>query len=97
VLRRVDECSTSPSLALTRFGSGSATRFDASVGKPLAFVEDRQDGSARVDADNDGMADAWESAHGLDPSNGNDHSTVLAGGYTAIESYINELADQLVP
>ncbi len=53
--------------------------------------------TAPVDADNDGMADAWESTHGLNPANGNDPSTVLASGYTAIESYINELADQLVP
>lgn len=50
-----------------------------------------------LDADDDGMADAWETAHGLDPADGNDHATVLANGYTAIESYINELADQLLP
>jgi len=50
-----------------------------------------------VDADDDGMADAWETAHGLSPSNGDDHATVLASGYTAIETYINALADQLVP
>ena len=54
-------------------------------------------GTAPVDADNDGMADAWESAHGLNPTNGNDHSTVMPSGYTAIEEYINELADLLVP
>lgn len=49
------------------------------------------------DADDDGMADAWELAHGLSPNDGTDHAAVLASGYTAIESYINELADQLVP
>ena len=53
--------------------------------------------TAPVDADDDGMADTWETARGLDPSNGSDHATVLSSGYTAIETYINELADQLVP
>ncbi len=52
-------------------------------------------GSAPVDADNDGMADAWESAHGLSPYV-DDHNTVMPSGYTAIEDYINELADLLV-
>ena len=52
--------------------------------------------SAPVDSDNDGMADEWEVAHQLNPAVA-DHNTVLASGYTAIEEYINELADQLVP
>lgn len=49
-----------------------------------------------TDADRDGIADAWEAAHGLDPTNPDDHTTVLASGYTAIETYVNELADALV-
>jgi pectate lyase len=51
-------------------------------------------GTPPADADGDGMADAWESAHGLDPGNGDDHSTVRPSGYTAIEEYVNELSDQ---
>lgn len=50
-----------------------------------------------TDADSDGMADDWETANGLDPTDGNDHSTITATGYTAIEDYINELADLLLP
>jgi len=50
-----------------------------------------------TDDDDDGMADDWETAQGLDPTDGTDHDTVMGNGYTAIESYINELADQLVP
>ncbi|MFH1761075.1 MAG: FlgD immunoglobulin-like domain containing protein [bacterium] len=50
-----------------------------------------------LDSDNDGMPNAWETAHGLNPSvndcNGTDLST---GGYTNIEVYINALADSLV-
>ncbi len=53
-------------------------------------------GVAPADADRDGMADAWESAHGLDPTRPGDHATVTASGYTAIEDYINELAEALV-
>lgn len=53
-------------------------------------------GTPPVDVDVDGMADAWELAHGLDPSDGADHATVMASGYTAIEEYVNELASQLV-
>lgn len=53
-------------------------------------------GSAPDDDDDDGMADEWETAHGLDPADGDDHATVMASGYTAIEEYINGLADALV-
>ena len=49
-----------------------------------------------TDADADGMADEWENEHGLDPSDGSDHTTVLPSGYTAIEEYINELAEELL-
>jgi hypothetical protein len=50
-----------------------------------------------TDDDDDGMADDWETANGLDPSDGSDHDTVMGNGYTAIENYINELAEALVP
>jgi pectate lyase len=49
-----------------------------------------------ADDDLDGMADAWELEHGLDPSDGDDHVAVMSSGYTAIEEYVNELSDQLV-
>ena len=46
------------------------------------------------DSDHDGMPDAWETLHGLNPSdpedrNGTDLSSV---GYTNLEMYLNELA-----
>ncbi len=47
------------------------------------------------DADTDGMADTWELENGLDPSNGTDHAVVMSSGYTAIEEYINGLAEQV--
>jgi pectate lyase len=48
-----------------------------------------------VDTDNDGMPDPWESSHGLSTTL-DDHNSVMASGYTAIETYLNELADQLI-
>ena len=51
---------------------------------------------APTDGDEDGMPDTWEQTHGLIPDNGSDHSTIMPSGYTAIEVYINELADLLV-
>jgi pectate lyase len=49
-----------------------------------------------VDLDRDGMSDAWESTHGLDPDDGSDHAAVMASGYTAIEEYANMLAAELI-
>ncbi len=54
-------------------------------------------GSPELDSDTDGMPDTWEQAHGLDSANGKDHNTLMPSGYTAIEQYINERADQLAP
>jgi pectate lyase len=52
---------------------------------------------APADADNDGIADDWEAMHGLDAGNPADNIRPLASGYTAIEEYINELADRAAP
>jgi hypothetical protein len=42
------------------------------------------------DRDSDGMPDAWERSHGLDPSSPADaHSDADRDGYTAIEEYLN--------
>ena len=48
------------------------------------------------DSDRDGMPDAWEIAHGLNPNDSTDVKTSMNGGYDAIEVYINELADTLI-
>ncbi|MBL9198921.1 MAG: hypothetical protein JNL39_00385 [Opitutaceae bacterium] len=49
-------------------------------------------GPLPADADNDGMADAWEIARGLDPKNPADANVKAPSGYTWIEEYLNGLA-----
>ena len=44
------------------------------------------------DTDNDGMPNAWESSHGLNPNNPSDRNTIASNGYTNLENYLNELA-----
>jgi large repetitive protein len=50
-----------------------------------------------VDSDHDGIPDAWELAHGLDPHNARDGAALAANGYTNVEHYLNELAGDTVP
>jgi hypothetical protein len=49
-------------------------------------------GEAPVDADHDGMPDAWEAGHGLDPNDPADGARDSGNGYTHLEKYLNELA-----
>lgn len=44
-----------------------------------------------VDRDHDGMPDAWERKHGLDPAKDDSASDRDGNGYTAIEDYLNGL------
>jgi autotransporter-associated beta strand protein len=44
-----------------------------------------------TDSDNDGIADNWELAHGLSPTNPSDWKGLSAAGYTQLEEYVNEL------
>lgn len=47
---------------------------------------------APADNDHDGMADDWELAHGLDPTNRDDRNGDLNGdGHTNLEEYLNSL------
>lgn len=57
---------------------------------------------APLDSDNDGMPNAWEIAHGLNPSVQDHNGTQLSlpqtgvAGYSNLEVYLNQLADQLI-
>jgi len=72
---------------------------------PGGLMEGLAPAAPPKDTDDDGMPDAWEKAHGLNPGDPADANTVVLPGaskddrhkgYTHIESYINELADRLV-
>ncbi|MGD0677804.1 MAG: pectate lyase [Polyangiaceae bacterium] len=53
-------------------------------------------GTAPVDTDMDGIPDAWETSHGLNPQSAADAiEQTLCPGYTNLEVYINQLADSL--
>lgn len=48
--------------------------------------------SSLPDTDGDGIPDAWETSHGLDPKNAKDGNQVSKqGGYTNLENYLNDL------
>jgi hypothetical protein len=49
-------------------------------------------GTPPPDADRDGMPDAWEIAHGLDPFSDDSAADRDGDGYTNIEEYVNSLA-----
>ena len=49
-------------------------------------------GTPPVDTDHDGMPDAWEVAHGLDPSVASNNGDYDADGFTNLEEYLNEQA-----
>lgn len=63
---------------------------------PSNLMQGLTPGTAPADTDHDGMPDTWETAHGLN-KNADDHNTVMPSGYTAIEDYINEVAQSLIP
>ncbi|MBN1128511.1 MAG: hypothetical protein JXA71_05970 [Chitinispirillaceae bacterium] len=54
---------------------------------------------ANFDTDRDGMPDAWETSHSLNPSNAADRNgiTLSKDGYTNLEVYLNELAGDSLP
>jgi pectate lyase len=69
------------------------------------FLDGLVPGKARVDTDNDGMPDEWEKTHGLNPNDPSDAARIVPAGqstadrhrgYTYVEFYLNEMADQLV-
>lgn len=52
----------------------------------------KYEGTPYADADQDGLPDAWETAHGLNPKDAADATADLNGdGYTNIEDFINGL------
>ena len=61
-------------------------------GYPVTTSEERDES---FDKDCDGIADAWEKAHGLNPNDYEDNKKLAAdgSGYTNLEVYLNSLVD----
>jgi hypothetical protein len=74
-------------LALIQAGEGHIIDSQTEVGgwPPLKQAAPPQD------TDRDGMPDAWETQHGLDPNDGSDHAGDLDDdGYTNLEEFLND-------
>jgi hypothetical protein len=52
---------------------------------------------APPDTDRDGIPDAWENAHGLDPFDARDGAAATRSGYTNLEQYLNGLTGDTGP
>jgi hypothetical protein len=51
-------------------------------------------GAAPGDGDHDGIPDAWETGHGLDPGDAADGAKKSTGGYSNLELYLNSIRPQ---
>ena len=74
-----------------RAGTGRWGRRD-----PGVLNEGLPVGTRRLDSDNDGMPDDWEEANGFNPADSTDHRAEQPSGYTAIETYCHQLAEELL-
>lgn len=52
--------------------------------------------AADFDSDLDGIPDAWESAHGLNPNDASDSASLNEEGYAWVEVYFNELVKDVI-
>ena len=95
------DCVGRRTIAEVREGKGSWGRHEPTKG----LMDGLTPGKAPLDSDGDGMPDAWEWAHGLNPDDDADAwKLVPAGaspadrhrGYSHVEFYVNELADKLI-
>ena len=58
---------------------------------------ERKGKPAPLDSDGDGMSDAWEVAHGLNPRDPGDANAIdPATGYTQLERYLNGLVVHII-
>ena len=68
---------------------------------PSGIIDSQQDvggwhdlksAAAPADSDHDGMPDAWEREHGLDPANPADRHGLGSNGYSKLENYLSSIA-----
>jgi hypothetical protein len=75
-----------------RQGTGSWGRHAPPHPEDDWFLEGLVRRTPARDSDGDGMPDAWEQAHGLNPRQPGDQLHRMRSGYPAIEEYLNERA-----
>jgi len=89
----------------TRTGTatGSSPGGSATYGLHQGIIDTQDDvggwptyatGPAPTDTDQDGLPDAWETAHKLNPRDAADRNMLAASGYTQLEEYLNSLASK---
>jgi hypothetical protein len=83
--------------------TGTATyqgTYTLGVSQPSGIIDSQNDvggwpvlnsAPAPADTDGDGMPDAWETSHGLNPNNAADGNNVGSDGYTMLEVYLNSI------
>ncbi len=97
---------TNRTIAEVRDGTGQWGRNAPLEPTDEWFMDGLTPDTLPTDTDDDGMPDTWELAHSLNPANPDDADYIVPigasendrhRGYTYIEFYINELADNLLP
>lgn len=75
---------------------GSKTKLPGIIDsqRDVGGYPDLKGGEAPPDADHDGMPNAWETAHQLDPANPADGNALGADGYTNLEIYLNSIVEK---
>jgi hypothetical protein len=66
---------------------GQIVRSEKEVGGQLEV----KGGESPIDSDHDGMPDAWEKKHGLNPNDPSDGAKIGKSGYTNLEEYLNSI------
>lgn len=85
----VDQRLIAEVLSLGKTGQIITNENDAPIFGPGKIAS----GKVLPDADQDGMPDAWETAHELNPHDASDRNQLAASGYTQLEEYLNWLAE----
>ncbi|PTN09235.1 pectate lyase [Mangrovibacterium marinum] len=88
---------------IVRETANGTTSYSGSIENIAGIIDSQQDvggwpelntGQAPTDSDQDGIPDAWELKHKLDPNNAADSQQKTKSGYTMLELYINQVCNQ---
>jgi pectate lyase len=66
------------------------------VHAPSDLLQGLMPAAPPADTDADGIADTWELARGLKPNDGSDAAKVMPSGFSALEEYLDDLAEELL-